>query len=95
MTVLESGIIAHIEEKLTPKCIVLFGSYQRGEDTEESDIDLFIEAKHKTINTKQFEKKLNRKVELHFNKSFTKYPQELKNNIINGIVLHGFLEGYL
>ena len=40
------------------------------------------------------EEKLNRKIELHFNERFASYPKELKNNIINGVVLMGFLEGY-
>ena len=92
--IIDSGIIEYIEERLMPKCIVLFGSYQHGEDTEESDTDLFIEAKKTDVNLKAFEKKLDRKIELHFNERFMTYPSELKNNIINGVVLHGFLEGY-
>lgn len=93
-SVYDSGIIDFIEEKLMPKSIVLFGSYQRGEDTENSDIDLFIECEKEELNPKTFEKKLGRKIELHFKEDFTLYPKELKNNIINGIVLSGFLEGY-
>ncbi len=93
-SIMESGIIVYIEEKLMPACVVLFGSYQRGEDTEESDIDLFVESKQKEISLKQFEKKLGKKIELHFKEHFTSYPRELKNNIINGTILQGFLEGY-
>lgn len=91
---LESGFIAFLEKQLLPKSIVVFGSYQRGEDTEESDLDIFVETKKEDLNLTNFEKKLARKVELHFNEHFTSYPKELKNNIINGIVVHGFLEGY-
>ena len=91
---MESGMIPYVEEKLMPKCIVMFGSFQRGEDAEESDIDLFVESKQEEIELKQFEKKLGRKIEIHFKEHFTSYPKELKNNIINGTVLHGFLEGY-
>ena len=91
---LESKLIEFIEEKLAPKCIVLFGSYSRGEDTENSDIDIFVECKKEELNVKSFEKNLGRKIELHFSESFASYPKELKNNIINGIVLTGFLEGY-
>ncbi len=90
----ESGLIDFLEEKLMPKVIVLFGSYQRGEDTEESDIDLFLECKKEEIDLKKFEKILQRKIELHFNEHFLTYPKELKNNIINGIVVFGYLEGY-
>ncbi|MEK6950251.1 MAG: nucleotidyltransferase domain-containing protein [Nanoarchaeota archaeon] len=92
---LESGVIAYIEERLLPKSVVVFGSYQRGEDTEGSDIDLFVESKKEDLELTSFEKKLARKIELHFKEQFTSYPRELKNNIINGVVLHGFLEGYL
>ena len=87
-------MIEFIEEKLMPKSIVLFGSYRRGEDTESSDIDLFVECKEESINLKPFEKVLGRKIEIHFKEDFMSYPKELKNNIINGIVLNGFLDGY-
>ena len=92
--ILESGLVDFIEEKLMPKSIILFGSYSRGEDTETSDIDVFVECKNEELNIKIFERKLGRKIELHFKEKFTLYPKELKNNIINGIVLNGFLEGY-
>lgn len=93
-TLLNSGLMEFLEDNLTPKSIVLFGSYLRGEDLENSDVDLFIECKKQELNLKKFEKILNRKIELHFNPSFLTYPMELKNNMINGYVLKGFLEGY-
>jgi predicted nucleotidyltransferase len=92
--IIDSGLIEHIEEKLSPRCIVLFGSYRRGEDTEESDIDLFVECKQEEIDLSPMEKKLDRKIQLHFNENFPTYPKELRNNVINGIVLSGFLECY-
>ena len=93
-SILESGMVEYLEEKLTPKAIILFGSYRRGEDVESSDIDIFVECADEPVNVTQFEKKLGRKIELHFKEDFTAYSKELKNNIINGIVLSGFLEGY-
>ena len=93
-SILDSGIIEFIEEKLMPNSIVLFGSYKRGEDIEDSDIDIFVECKDEKLDLNKFEKKLNRKVQLHFKEKFDLYPKELKNNIINGTVLMGFLEGY-
>jgi|SRR3989344_1125665 len=93
-SILESELIEFIEQKLTPKSIVLFGSYEKGEDIENSDIDMFIECKKEELDLSSFEKKLGRKIELHFNDNFNSYPKELKNNIINGRVLSGFLEGY-
>ena len=83
-----------IEDKLAPRAIVLFGSYSRGEDVEDSDIDIFVECKKEELNLSLYEKNLKRKIELHFNDNFQNYPKELKNNIINGIVLRGYLEAY-
>jgi len=91
---LESGLIDFIEKKRMPKSIVLFGSYARGEDRENSDIDMFIECPPEKIDLHLFEAKLSRKIQVHYKENFTSYPPELKNNIINGLVLAGFLEGY-
>ena len=92
--IFQSQLIEFIEETFAPKAVVLFGSFQRGEDSEDSDIDLFFECKKKNVDVRRFEKKLGRKIELHFNEHFETYQNELKNNIINGITLSGFLEGY-
>jgi len=88
----ESGFIEHLKEKVMPDSIVLFGSYANGEDSEESDIDLFIGSKRTETSPEKFEKKLKRKISLHFNEDFKRYPKELKNNIINGITISGYLE---
>ena len=93
-SIFESGLIGFLEEKLSPKSIVLFGSYQRGEDIESSDIDIFVECKEEELDLRKFETQMHRKIELHFRDNFADYTKELKNNIINGIVLSGFLEGY-
>lgn len=93
-SIYESGLPNFIKDKLSPKCIVLFGSYRRGEDFEDSDIDIFIECREEKIDLSNYEKILKRKIQLHFKEKFSNYPKELKNNIINGIVLGGFLEGY-
>ena len=93
-SIFDSEMAEFIEDKLAPKSIVLFGSYSRGEDVEDSDIDIFVECEKTGLDLSDFEKRLWRKVELHFNENFTSYEKELKNNIINGIVLKGFLEGF-
>jgi predicted nucleotidyltransferase len=90
----ESGIIKHLDDLLMPRCMVLFGSYARGEDLEGSDIDLFMECKEKKIDLARYENTLKRKIQLHFKDNFSTLPKEMKNNIINGIVLKGFLEAY-
>ena len=88
----QSKLIVYLKDKIMPRSIVLFGSYFKGEDIEDSDIDVFIEANEEILDLSTFEKKLKRKIQLHFKENFNKYPKELKNNIINGIVLHGYLE---
>lgn len=90
----ESGVIDFLKDELMPKAIVLFGSYQRGEDTEDSDIDIFLECKEKKLELSSFKKELNRDIQLHFRENFKKYPKELKNNIINGTMLDGYLEAF-
>ena len=88
--VIESGLADFIEDQLAPKSVVLFGSYSRGEDVEDSDIDLFVECKTSDIGLKAFEKKLKRKIGLHFAENFNSYPKELKNNVINSTVFARF-----
>ena len=94
MAITDSGLIEHLEETLMPKCIILFGSYEKGEDDEESDIDIFIETEESEVKLDKFEKILSRKIQLHFNPNFKNYPIELKNNIANGTVLNGYLEAF-
>jgi predicted nucleotidyltransferase len=91
-SLLESGIVDYLTDRLAPKSMILFGSYARGEDTESSDIDLFLECNKEELQLRPYEKKLGRKIELHFNSDFLTYPSELKNNLLNGIILSGYLE---
>ncbi len=90
--IFDSGLVDYLRDELMPSAIVLFGSFLRGEDTEESDIDIYISSESREINLKKFENKLKRKLQLHFKKNFSEFPLELKNNIINGFTLYGFLE---
>lgn len=87
-----SNLIGYLEEKIMPKSIVVFGSYFIGEDIEDSDIDLFVEAEEIDLDLSKYEKKLKRKIQLHFSKNFNSYSTELKNNILNGKILFGNLE---
>ena len=50
----ESKFISFLKDKLMPKSIVLFGSYQKREDIENSDIDLFIECKEEKLDLSNF-----------------------------------------
>lgn len=80
-----------------PEAIVLFGSFAKGEDIEESDIDILIISSHKNHGNLEdfiaiFEKELNRKINIHILPSLDKSSKEFKNAVANGIVLHGYLK---
>ena len=90
--VLESGLIEFLEEKLTPKTIVLFGSVQKGTYHQESDVDLFIQTDYKKIDLSKFDKKIGYKVKLFFEKDLNKLSEGLLENIYNGLTLSGKLE---
>jgi len=78
--------------ELNPNSIVVYGSYSTGEDVEDSDIDLFVDSlKSKKMNLFQFEEKLARSIHLIID-NFHKLPPELKNSIINGVILYGVIE---
>lgn len=94
-----SGLLDFIDEKLhRPEVIILFGSASRGEDVEESDIDLFaLAVEKKEIDLSRFEKALKRKISLmqmtkkEFEAAKKKSP-ELINNIANGTIMKGHLK---
>ncbi len=88
----ESGMVDFLWEKLSPDAIILYGSYAKGESVEESDIDIFIIGKEKKLDIEEFEKKLNKKIHLMFEVDVKKIPKELKNNLINGIILKGYFK---
>ena len=99
INILKSGLLEYLNEQLNyPEAIILFGSYAKGENTKNSDIDLFIltESK-KEISLKQFEEKLIPEIQLFiYNKkelnNLKKINKDLLNNILNGIKLSGFIE---
>ncbi len=89
----ESGIASFIEEKFPGTTIILFGSYSRGEDTINSDIDLaIIGTKEKGADLEKFEKILERKISLHLFSSLKDTSKEFRENVFNGIVLAGGIE---
>ena len=80
-----------------PEAIVLFGSFAKGEDIEESDIDILVISSQKNNENLEdfanlFEKELNRKINIHILPSLAKSSNEFKNAVANGIVLHGYLK---
>ena len=90
----ESSLLDYLNDNLMPNLIILFGSASKGEDLEDSDIDLFIECSDKKLDLSKFETKLHRKINLFLSKDFNKLSKELKNNLINGIILKGYLKVY-
>ncbi|MFC1691550.1 nucleotidyltransferase domain-containing protein [Nanoarchaeota archaeon] len=88
----KKGFVDYIENELRPNCIVVFGSASKGEDSEKSDIDIFIQAKQSKLDLRKFEKALNRKIHTFFESNIKKIPKELLNNIINGEVISGYLK---
>jgi|SRR3989344_330025 len=87
-----SGLIDYLWDKLSPQGIILYGSSAKGESIENSDADLFILGREGKIDIADFEKRLGRKIHLLFKDSLKKIPNELKNNILNGIILKGYIK---
>ncbi|MGM5480898.1 MAG: nucleotidyltransferase domain-containing protein [Nanobdellota archaeon] len=85
----ESGLVEELKKLFAPDAIVVFGSHERGEDTETSDIDIFVKAEAEHVDLNRYEEKLGRKIELHVKESLQKYPKTLRENIMNGCVLEG------
>lgn len=92
MTLKDSGLIEYLDNKCMPDVIILFGSASRGEDTIESGIDLYLLCKERKLDIQEFEKKTKRKISLLFSEDFNKLSSELKNNILNGTILKGYLK---
>lgn len=88
-----SGLSDYLEKELAGATIIVFGSYSRGEDVNTSDIDIaVIERKDKLLHIEEYEKILNRKININFYESWKKIHTNLKNNILDGIILHGGIE---
>ena len=86
----ESGILDFLSEKFPGATIVLFGSYSFGEDVPSSDVDIAIMGvKEKRINLEKFSKMLGRDIMLHFYSDLRGMDKNLKENILNGIILKG------
>jgi predicted nucleotidyltransferase len=89
----ESKLLDHIKEILYPNAIILYGSFLRGEDVEKSDIDIFITSKSKKdFNLEKFEKILKRNIHLIIEEDINKLNENLKLEIINGLILDGYLK---
>lgn len=83
-----SKLIEHIKKELSNPSIIVFGSYSKEEDAENSDIDLYIETpSKKELNLKEYEKKLQRTIQIFRQRKISEI-----NNSMNGISLNGYVE---
>lgn len=96
--IIESGLLELLKKEFNLPLIILFGSYERGEDNRNSDVDIFIMSElKKEISFEKYEDRINRSIQLHimdrneFEKAKKNNP-DLINSIINGSVLYGFIE---
>ena len=88
----ESGLVWFLEEKFPGNTIILFGSYSRGEDVHNSDVDIaIVGTKGKDVDLGKFEKVLEKTIHVNFYKSW-ELDKNLRANILNGIVLIGGIE---
>lgn len=85
-----SGLVSKISETCRPQVIVCFGSYARGEDFEDSDIDLAIVGGSGVLPVEKYEKFFKRRVSLH-HINLKEVTAEFKASLYNGIVLEGAL----
>ena len=90
--ILESGLIDYINKNTLPSSIVLYGSCAKGTFHEKSDIDLFVEANEIRLNLNRFEKTLNKQINLLFEKKLSNLSKELRNNLINGVIMEGYIK---
>lgn len=89
----ESNFVDYLEKKFVGATIILFGSFSRGEDTINSDIDIaIIGRKEKELNIENYEKLFERKININYYKSFQEIHKHLKENLANGIILAGGFE---
>lgn len=89
----ETGLADFLEKEFAGAAIILFGSYSRGEDIINSDIDIaVIGRKDKQIDVTKYEKELERQININFYDSFKIIHKNLKENLFNGIILAGGVE---
>lgn len=85
-------IISEIKEKISPKAIVLFGSYEKGEDIENSDIDILLISKvKKDLDFTKYEKQLKRQVHIIIVEKLKDLDLQLRTNVKKGIIIEGEL----
>lgn len=91
--ILTSDLVPFLEENMYPDCLVLFGSYLRAADTEESDIDIaVINGRDISLDLSDFEQNFERMIKLTMVDGLEEAESEFIETLINGLVLSGYLE---
>ena len=93
-----SGLVGFLKKNIiNMTSITLFGSLAKGEDSDESDVDILIVGKQKYLSLREFEKKLGKEITLHFF-SWSEWNDKAKEDhpfyyeiISHGIPLYGEL----
>ena len=89
----ESGLADFMEKEFAGATIILFGSYSRGDDIINSDMDIaVIGRKEKDVDLTEYEKGLERKIIINFYDSFKNIHKHLKENLSTGIMIIGGIE---
>lgn len=88
-----SGLVFFLQEQFAGTTIILFGSFARGDDIFNSDIDIaIIGRKEKNLDLSQYESALEKKISLNNFSDFASIQKRLKESLCNGIVLSGGIE---
>lgn len=90
--IISFGVVDFIQKECLPSSIIVFGSGAKATFTDKSDVDIFVEAKEIKLDLTKYEKKLNYKINLLFESNINNLSSELRNNIINGVILYGFIK---
>ena len=87
------GVLYYLYKKFPGCTIILFGSFARGDDIFNSDIDIaVIGSVWKKMDLSRFELKILHEINVNFYKSWNKIDKGLKENILQGIVVFGDVE---
>jgi len=89
----ETGLVEFFKDTFPGCTVIVFGSFAKGEDTGKSDIDIaVVGSKNTRIDMGRFEKTLSKEINISFFQSFKEISDELKNNIMGGFLLSGWVE---
>ena len=91
--IMDSGLLEFLEVEYKPRAIVIFGGVRKGEYDKKSDVDIFIESdRDEIVDLARFERKIGHRVELFIRRSVNDLNVNLRNNVLNGIKLAGYLD---